>query len=136
MRQVYGIKSIVMIGLISIAIVCFGYFIIRQWYVWGGFVLIVVVDNIRTMVSRYQIAIVDKEKITLRSLFRPGSKAVVVLPSDTREIVIKDANAFSSLWKAGENRQPMRIQMHTSERKKLEDLVRSMGIHVRHSTGA
>lgn len=136
MRQVYGIKSIVMIGLISIAIVCFGYFIIRQWYVWGAFALIVVADNIRTMISRYQIAIVDSGKITLRSLFRPGSKAAIVLPSDTREIVIRDANTFSSLWTAGENGQPMRIQMHTSERRKLEDLVRSMGIQVRHSTVA
>lgn len=136
MRQVYGIKSIVMIGLISIAVVCFGYFIIRQWYVWGGFVLLVVADNIRTMASRYQIAIVDKEKITLRSLFRPGTKAAIVLPLDTREIVIRDANAFSSLWTAGKNGQPIRIQMHTSERKKLEELVKNMGIQVIHSTVA
>lgn len=126
-KDIYGVKSLMLNGLSWAVAAIVAYFIIRQWYVWGAFVILMVIDFVRTSALRYQFAIVDDDVIRFRSLL-PWKKQVVIKKS-AGAVTIKRANSFSWLV-AGSGEQAVRLQMHSSEVRALTAQLVGMGMPV------
>jgi len=127
-KNIYGVKSIVLNGLSWAVAAGVAYFIIRQWYVWGAFLILMIIDFVRTSALRYQFVIVDDSTIKFSSLV-PFKKEVAINIGPATMLKIRKSNAFSWLVVTGESRV-MRLQMHASEVRALQERLKHMGISV------
>lgn len=122
-------KSLMLNGLLWAIAAAVAYFIIRQWYVWGAFVILMMFDFVRTSARRYQFVTVEDGVIKFRSLI-PLKKVVAISTDNLGDLMIKRANAFSWLIVSGENRV-VRLQIHVSELRALQERLMQMGLPVK-----
>jgi len=127
-KDIYGVKSLMLNGLSWAVAAGVAYFIIRQWYVWGAFLILMVIDFVRTSALRYQFVTVEDGVIRFKSIV-PLKKEVTISNAQAEDLKIKRANAFSWLVVAGGSRV-VRLQMHASEVRALQERLMRRGISV------